>query len=62
MFVRPAQEGNPFLDEDKTVRAYMLIHGITNVRGGTYCGNANGDLEQWQIIALQEDLTHAQNK
>ncbi len=44
---------NDIMDVDKTVKKYMLSHGIDKVRGGSY---KNEVLEEWQIKSLEHEL------
>jgi hypothetical protein len=46
-------ETNDIMDVDKTVKKYMLTHGIDKVRGGSY---KNDILEDWQIKSLEHEL------
>ena len=51
-------EGDTF-DLDKTVKRYMEMHGIDNVRGGTYTGLV---LPGYQRRVLEEELATARGK
>lgn len=47
------------LDEDIITKKYMLIHGIRNVRGGSY---SNIRLTTLQLMTLQAEFDTAMNK
>lgn len=44
------------LDEDKTVKKYMMEYKIDNVRGGSY---SSIKLEDWQLKSLEHEFTLA---
>jgi hypothetical protein len=46
-------------DEDNVVKELMILHGIENVRGGTY---ASPKLRQEVIVLLNREITHAEDK
>lgn len=46
-------------DEDNTTKSYMRMHGIDNVRGGSYCQiNLPEDLKEF----IQRELNHSEGK
>ena len=46
-------------DEDKWTKIYMDRHGITNVRGGSYC---EMNLKQESISSISREVTHANDR
>ena len=46
-------------DEDKWTKIYMNRHGITNVRGGSYC---EMNLKQASINSISREVSHANDR
>jgi len=55
---RIVSQASPF-DEDRYTKEYMSLHGIDNVRGGSYC---DVELDDFQREALQVEIWAANNK
>lgn len=55
---RIVAQASPF-EEDRYTKEYMSMHGIDNVRGGTYC---DVELDDFQREALQVEIWAANNK
>lgn len=51
-----SRRSNDPLDEDRKVLELMRIHGVSNVRGGTY---SQVELPRRQITSILEQLDHA---
>ena len=49
-------KSNNLLEEDNTTKKFMMLHGIDNVRGGSY---TKIKLEDWQIKSLEREFKSA---
>lgn len=53
------REQKTIFDEDNVTKEYMMLHGVDNVRGGTYCQIT---LPDYQLRALEQEFRHATNR